>query len=112
MNKKQKEKLETAKIKARKKAEEAKAKKRPRGEVGEFGFGEKTMNHKFCKSISKSPKTMAQIKKEKWNEKGVTFYECFKKLKEEKVAKLTAEKQMYIVGSKAQKLIKSKKNKK
>ena len=70
MTPKEKEKLKKAKTRAKKKAEENRAKKKVRGEVGEFGYGVNTFNHRFCLAISRSAKTMAQIKEAKWNEKG------------------------------------------
>ena len=40
-------------------------------------------NGKFITSISKQPLTMADIKKEDWNDKGTTFYELLKRIKED-----------------------------
>lgn len=99
MTKDERKKLQEAKIRAKKAAEEKAAKKKTRGEVGEFGFGINTKMHLFCQSLSKAPKTMEQIKKEKWNDKGAKFNGRFNDLVKAGIAAKTKDGKMYIIGS-------------
>ena len=101
MKQAEKEKLQKAKARAKKAVEEKAAKKKTRGEAGEFGFGVNSKMHQFCLSLSKAPKTMEQIKKEKWNEKNAVFSNRFRQIKKMGIAGRTKDGKMYIIGSKA-----------
>ena len=101
LKKEERKKLEAAKARAKKAVEAKAAKKKTRGEAGEFGFGVNTKMHLFCLSISKAPKTMEQIQKEKWNEKNAVFNSRFRQLKKAGLADKTKDGKMFIVKSAA-----------
>lgn len=101
MKKLEREKLAKAKAQAKVKAQEAAAKKKTRGVVGEFGYGEKTLNHKFCAAISKKAMTMKQVKAAKWNDKGQSFYTCFSELRAKGIGKIDNDKKMSLVMKKS-----------
>lgn len=63
--------------------------KREDNEEDKVGKDEKkkTKSSMFINAITKKPMTMAEIKKEKWNDNNGTFYDLFKKLEEEGKAK-------------------------
>lgn len=108
MKKSEREKMLKAKASAKVKAEKAAANKKTRGVVGEFGYGEKTLNHKFCLAIQKKALTMKEVKAAKWNEKSQTFYTCLSEIRAKGLAKIDKDKRMSIKKKPAAKTNKKK----
>jgi len=63
----------------------------------EYGFVIGSKSNLFVKSITKKPKTMAEIKEESWNEKGNSFYDTFNALKDKGLADKDDKKRLFIV---------------
>jgi hypothetical protein len=81
--KKEKKEAKATKKKAAKKPrkkKESKEKKPPK-QKDDFGYTVGTRNSLFAQAIKSQPMTMKEVRELPWNEKNVTFYEEFKKLK-------------------------------
>ena len=74
---------------------EPKEKKEPRPK-DEYGFGIGTKNNLFMLAIKEKPMKMSEVKELAWNEKKLTFYEIFKKLRAEGKVDLDSEGRMCI----------------
>lgn len=81
---KEKEKKEMKKEKAEKKEMKKEEKLKKKGskklEKNKYGVVEGSLPDLFVKSLIASPKKMSEIKKEKWNKTGATFYSPWKKI--------------------------------
>ena len=73
-----------------------KSDKKPDKKKDEFGFPIGSQSNLFVNTIKEKPMTMAEIKKEKWNAKGGTYYSVWKRLQELKVGMKTADGKMSI----------------
>jgi len=76
---KEKQKKEKAKNKVAK-TKNVKSTKKKDIELDEFGFPVGSNPSKFAAAIKKKPMKMGEVKKEKWNSTGATFYAPWKKL--------------------------------
>ena len=102
-DKKEKEKPASEKKTVGKKAEKVKPVEKQVGKKAtdkkvkdEFGFSIKSKNSLFADAIKNKPMTMAEVKKEKWNDKGGTHYSTWKALLEMGVGQKTKDGKMSI----------------
>jgi len=90
-----KKKKKAATAKKKKEPKEPKEPKPPK-EKDEFGFTVGTKNNLFIQAIKETPMKMKDIRECEWNEKKITFYEIFKKMKAEDKVDLDEEGRMYV----------------